>query len=185
MYADTSVQSIGQQYGGKKTQQPWWELVETMWNSQEGKTLWMSSVLEAHKVSSVLSNLVPMVTNTQNSSSNTKIMSKRDGTAITSINTTKTVIGRVHILKVHSTDSASRHWRRRWSAVCDLNCKPDPLWHWVSLPGLFWERGLLRNRMCVAGVGKFTWSEHGWTRISAKYSSVGWNSMCWSMQNWD
>lgn len=61
----------------EKTPWPWWELVETMWNSQEGKTLWMSSVLEPHKVTSVLSNLVPMVTNTLCSSSNVKIMSKQ------------------------------------------------------------------------------------------------------------
>lgn len=56
---------------------PWWELVETMWNTQGGKTLWMSSVLEPHKVTSVLSNLVPMATNTPCSSSNVKIMSKQ------------------------------------------------------------------------------------------------------------
>lgn len=78
MYADTSVQTLVLQNGGeKKTQQAWRELVETMWNSQEGKTPWMSSVLKAHKVSSVPSNLVPMVTNTHNSGSNTTIMSKQ------------------------------------------------------------------------------------------------------------
>lgn len=47
----------------EKTPWPWWE---SLWRPcgslKKGKTLWMSSVLEPHKVTSVLSNLVPMVT---------------------------------------------------------------------------------------------------------------------------
>lgn len=144
----------------KKIPWPWWELVGAMWNSQEGRTLWMSSVLEPHKVTCVLSNLVPMVTNALSSSSNVKIVSKQ----VHYVRSTNTASWNCNNLKNPKQQPYNCHklfltlteqtvtadtWMMKHSVWSELWTK-STVTQRVSLPVLFWER-LLMTGVCVLG----------------------------------
>ena len=149
-----------------------------MWNFQRGKTRWMSSVLEPHKVTSVLYNLVPMVTNPLSSRSNIKMMSKQVH-CVMSANITrrkysnlKTTLPKLS-LEVQRLLRVTGQTVPADGGVMCVICTAN-LIHWdsrVSLLGLFAEC-LCECALCDSPLIS-TWSKPEWTSLLHLVQSGG------------